>query len=300
MEIIQLEAFERAAREGSFTRAAETLGLTQPAVSQRITALEAELKGKLFERRGRTLKLTPLGERFLPYARRMLAVMADAAQAAHDLNAGKIGQVRIAAPTPFLLGLLVDALANFRYQHPQVDVWMRERDKKTILQMLYDNTMMIGLVNAPVYDGQFQQLARFRDPIRAIVSADHPLAERTTLRMEDIYTYTIFRVSMFPQMTAFIDTVVEHGRQGSGGAVIAVPMVMALRLVTQGEGVGFLPENTIRTSPALDKLVMLEIEDMPPLMSEPVMIAHKARDLDDVHKEFVRIFTATWRTLQVE
>jgi DNA-binding transcriptional LysR family regulator len=64
MDITQIEAFERVAREGTFTRAAETLDLTQPAVSMRVTALEKELGGKLFERRGRGLQLTPLGECF--------------------------------------------------------------------------------------------------------------------------------------------------------------------------------------------------------------------------------------------
>ena len=66
MELGQLEAFDRVARDGTFTRAAESLGLTQPAVSTRISLLEAELGGELFERRGRQLFLTPLGERFLP------------------------------------------------------------------------------------------------------------------------------------------------------------------------------------------------------------------------------------------
>ena len=86
MEIGQLEAFDRAARDGNFTRAAESLGLTQPAVSTRITTLEAELGGALFERRGRELRLTSLGVQFLPYAQRMLAVMADSLQVIRQIS----------------------------------------------------------------------------------------------------------------------------------------------------------------------------------------------------------------------
>jgi DNA-binding transcriptional LysR family regulator len=166
MELGQIEAFERAAREGSFTRAAEIMNLTQPAVSTRIAALETELGGPLFERRGRQLQLTPLGQRFLPYAERMLAVLADGLQAVENFHGGKLGEVKIAAPGPFVIGLLIDVLADFRSQHPTIDVLIRERPKTTILEMLYDGVITLGLVNAPIYDGNVEVLARLRRDTR--------------------------------------------------------------------------------------------------------------------------------------
>ncbi len=295
MEIGQLEAFEKAAHEGNFTRAADALGLTQPAVSTRIAQLEAELRGKLFERRGRQLHLTPLGERFLPYARRMLTVMSDSLQDVRNFHAGRVGQVKIAAPTPFLLSFLVDGLARFRRQYPAVDILIRERAKTTIIDMLYDRTITLGLVNAPVFDRRIQQIARHQDPIRAVAGPHHPLAGHEVLYMDDLYDHTIFRVSMFPQMTAFIDAVVERGRQGSGGAVIAIPMVMARRLVSMGQGVTFLPQSYVKPSVELGELVYLEVQDMPRLMSQPVLIAHKDRELDQVHQAFIEILSGHWR-----
>ena len=301
MELGQIEAFERVTREGSFTRAADTMGLTQPAVSTRITSLETELGGKLFERRGRQLYLTPLGERFLPYAQRMLTVIEEAKQDVRSFHQGRLGEVKIAAPTPFVLGFLVDVLEHFRQQFPNVDILIRERAKTTIVQMIYDRTITLGLVNAPVFDKNMAQIARFEDPIRAIVGAEHPLAgEVGPLTMADIYQHTIFRVSMFPQMTAFIDSVVENAREGSGGAVIAVPMVMALQLVTSGQGVTFLPESYIKQSVIRGDLKHLRITDMPRLMSQPVLIAHKNRKLDDVHLEFVDILKKRLSHLAVE
>lgn len=290
MEIGQIEAFERVAREGSFTRAAETLGLTQPAISSRIATLEAELGGAVFERQGRDLRLTALGQRFLPYAQRMLAVLADSLQDVQNFQDGKLGEVKIAAPTPFVLSFLVDTLVAFRKVHPTIDVLIRERNKTTIFDMLHDSTITLGLVNAPVYDGHFSTLARFRDPMRAVVAPGHPLASsRKPLMMEQIYQHTIFRVSMFPEMSAFIDEVVELGRRGSGGAVIAVPMVMALRLIRLEQGVTFLPESYVKLYVNNGELVILPIRDMPQLMSEPVLIAHRSRQLDSIHQEFVRI-----------
>lgn len=296
MEIGQLEAFERVAREGNFTRAAESLGLTQPAVSTRIALLEAQLGGTLFDRKGRHLVLTPLGEHLLPYAQRILSLRDDSMQAVKDFQRGVMGKVRIAAPTPFLLSYLIDTVLHFRREHPAVDILVRERDKATIIDMLMDNSITFGLVNAPVFDSDFVQLLRLRDPIVPVVGSGHVLAERRDemLRMQDLYQHTVFRVSMFPQMTAFIDEVVENARRGSGGAVIAMPMVMARRLVMMGQGVTFLPESYIRTPIEAGEFVRLYIEDMPRLYSEPILIARRNRTLDEAHQAFMSTLGELW------
>ncbi|MCA9915901.1 MAG: LysR family transcriptional regulator [Anaerolineae bacterium] len=297
MEIGQLEAFERVAREGNFTRAADSLRLTQPAVSTRISLLEAELGGKLFDRRGRQLVLTSLGERFLPYAQRILSLREAGLEAVRQFRTGVSGQVRMGAPTPLLLSYMVDALMRFRQTHPAVDLNIRERDKATIVQMIADNALTLGLVYHPVFDSSMQHLLRFRDPIVPIVGTYHPLAEQThrQLRMEDLYEHTVFRVSMFPQMSAFIDEVVEHSRGGSGGAVIAVPMVMARRLVMMGQGVTFLPSSYVRAPIESGEFVQLNITDMPTLYSEPIVIARQGRELDEAHSAFIEVLRYQWR-----
>jgi len=297
MEIGQLEAFERVAREGNFTRAAESLRLTQPAVSTRISLLETELQGKLFDRRGRQLVLTPLGERFLPYAQRMLALREAGLEAVRQFRTGVSGQVRMGAPTPLLLSYMVDALMSFRKSHPAVDLNIRERDKQTIVQMIGDNSLTLGMVYSPVFDRSMNHLLRFRDPIVPIVGTHHSLAQvaNRPLRMEDLYNHTMFRVSMFPQMSAFIDEVAENGRKGSGGAVIAVPMVMARRLVMMGQGVTFLPSSYVRAPIESGEFVQLNISDMPTLYSEPVVIAHQGRELDNAHQAFIEVLRYQWR-----
>lgn len=301
MELGQLEAFERVAREGSFTRAADALGLTQPAVSTRVSMLESELGGPLFDRRGRQLVLSSLGERFLPYAQRMLAVMAESLHMVENFHENRLGEVKIAAPTPLLLSFLMETLTTFRAIHPTIDVLIRERNKTTIYDLLLDNTLTLGLVNGPVFDKRFLHLASFRDPIVPVVGVTHPLAKLDrSISIDEIYAYTIYRVSMFPQMTAFMDEVVENGRKGSGGAVIALPMVMARELVMTGEGITFLPQSYAKGSIDNKRLVPLTIEDVQTLYSEPILIAAKSRKLDAVHTLFCEILVATWRHLLVK
>lgn len=301
MELIHLEAFDRVAREGNFTRAATALNLTQPAVSARISLLEQDLGGPLFDRKGRQLQLTALGEHFLPYARRILAIRDDAVQAAADLRNGVRGQIKFAAPTPFLLSYIIDVLAKFREQHPTIDILIRERNKTTIYDLLLDKAMVLGLVNAPVYGQEFVQLARFRDPIVPITAATHPLAAQASpLRIADLQQHMVFRVSLFPQMSVFVDEVVEMARAGSAGAVVAVPMVMARRLVLLGQGMTFLPASYVRTLIERGECVQLNIVDMPPLVSEPVLIAHKAREIDTVHQAFAQALVHHWQGLRVD
>src|SRR6476646_9757409 len=87
MDVDQLLSFERVVREGSFTRAALSLGIGQPAVSARIQALEAELGGPVFTR-GRRVALTALGETFLPFARRATELLATGVEAARLTRTG--------------------------------------------------------------------------------------------------------------------------------------------------------------------------------------------------------------------
>ncbi len=303
IEISQLIAFERVAREGNFTRAADALHLTQPAISTRIAALEKQIGGQLFERKGRQLKLTPLGQRFLPYAERVLAVIADGLQEVQNFHTGKIGELKVAALNPFILSLIPDPLEQFRMEYPAVDIRIWQRLKADILNMLYDGVVTLGLINAPHFDQNLIPLAHFQEPIRGVVSVNHPLAaqqeKQHRLRMEDIYQHTIFRVTMSPSMTAFIDTVVEYGRRGSGGAVVAVPMLLAARMVLLGQGMTFLPHSYVQRYVKDGRLVFLNIEDMPQVLDEPLLVALRGRELDFVHREFIRIFKTRWKQMLV-
>jgi DNA-binding transcriptional LysR family regulator len=101
-------------------------------------------------------------------------------------------------------------------------------------------------------------------------------------------------------MSAFIDEVVEQARPGSGGAVIAVPMVMARRLVLMGQGMTFLPESYIRAPIESGEFVRLQISDMPKLYSEPVVITYKNREIDEAHQAFIDVIRKQWNHLIVE
>jgi len=98
VEVTALQAFLAVAEHGSFSRAADALFLTQPAVSKRISALEDELRTPLFDRMGRSVRLTEAGETLLPHARRVLGELESGRQAVADLQ-GRVGCRRSCAAT---------------------------------------------------------------------------------------------------------------------------------------------------------------------------------------------------------
>ena len=304
MELGQLVAFERAVREGSFTRAAEALGLTQPSVSARIAALEAEVGGPLFERGGRVLRLTPLGEAFWPYAERALAVLADGLDAARRCCDGQLGHVTIAAMNPLALFMLDEVLDRFRAEYPAVDVTVRERHPRQVRELLHDGDVRLGMLGPPVWDKALKALALFREPVEVVASADHPLAQRVrqegAIQLANLFDYTIYRVTLGPRVSALVGSFVEQGRRGSGGAVVQVPAVLALRPLRRGQGIAFLPRSYVQRHVQAGSLTYLPIADLEPLTNEVVLVTMAGRALDQPNAAFVQMIRATCRHMLVD
>jgi len=295
MEFGQLEAFERSAREGSFTAAADALGLTQPAISTRIAALERELGGTLFERGSKRLTLTPLGESILPYADKILTTANDAAQAAHLHQSGKLGSVSVAALDTLGAAMLPEPMTRFQSEFPAVDFTIKFRIKQQILHLLYDGHVSLGLSAAPLWDRGIQTLARFRNPIRAAVAADHPLARRQHLTMHALQPYPIYRSTLSPTATALIQDLTVQARRGSGTGDTYIPAIMAAPMLLQGQGVTFVPQALVQAQVNEQRLVFLDIEDMPALYTEPLLITLADRKLDTPNQAFVDMVLDHWQ-----
>lgn len=305
IEMAELEAFERAAREGSFTRAADELGLTQPSISARIASLEKTLGCEMFERGGRHLKLTTAGKVFLPYARRILATMQDGMEAVERCASGRMGSLNIVAMNAQALYILPAPMARFRQLYPAVDLSIRLRAPDEIRDMLLDGEAVLGLTGAPMWAKGLHVHATFHEAVRPIVSSHHPLAQQQAghggkLAVTDLYDHTIYRITLSPNVTALVENIAEAARQGSGGAVIQIPATMAISLLIQGQGVAFLPENAVRKHIDDGRLVYLNITDIPPLIDEILLVSLKSRALDVPAKEFVRLLREMWRTMLVD
>ncbi len=303
MEIGQLEAFDKIVTEGSFSRAAEALSITQPSISARIALLEAELGGALFERDGRTLRLTALGQTLLPYTERVLSAVGEGRKAVKDYLAGKRGQVSIAAMDMLATSFLVDPIERFRAEYPAVDLMVIIRIPRELTDTLHEGRAAVGFTRGPIWDKQYKVHAQFREPVRAVASPQHPLAFRQAqdeaLHISDIYDHTLYRVTQSPMVTAFVETLAETARKGSGGALIFLSPLMALPLVRRGHGIAFLAESIVQPDVEAKTLVHLDFSDAPPLYNEFCLVSLANKPVDLPNQEFMRMIIERWEHLKV-
>jgi len=146
MDIHQLTAFVRVAQLGNFTRAAESLRLTQPAVTRQVAGLEARLGTRLVERLGRRIALTPAGEVLLGYAEQILRLEAEAGHAVAEVTRGGAGSLRVGASSTVATYLLPVLLGKYKLAHPGVELSVLTGGSREVASLVVANAVDIGIV----------------------------------------------------------------------------------------------------------------------------------------------------------
>jgi DNA-binding transcriptional LysR family regulator len=174
MELRQLSAFVAVADEGGFSRAAERLGVVQPAVSQAVVRLEEELGIVLFERSSRRVVLTGAGEAFLPDARAVLERLARAEAAARELADGQAGVVRLAT-TGGAWDVVQVLLAEHGEAHPHVQVDLRSPERGSKLDAILAGELDAAIVHSDPRTPGLAFTALRSEPWHVVVGAAHSL-----------------------------------------------------------------------------------------------------------------------------
>jgi DNA-binding transcriptional LysR family regulator len=299
MEIGQIEAFIQVVRDGSFTKAAAALHLSQPSVSTRIAALEASLNCRLFNRKGRRLTLTPIGESFLPYAERALMALQDGQQVVTDHQTGRRGQISIVSVDTLAASFLPAPIQRFRVENPGVNCTVHLCMPREILNLLYEGIASMGLIRGPLWDRGVEVLARFQEPIRAITREGHQLAQRNEISLADLLAFPLYRVPLDGATMAFVEHLSAQTRSRQGSSQVWLPAIMAVPMLLKGQGIAFLPESFALHYLERGELVVLQVSDMPALSHEPLLVKLADQELDDLHLELVRMVRAQWRPLLV-
>ena len=186
MEMTQLEFFLQVIAEGSFSKAADTVGRTQPAVSIAIRRLEEEVGAPLFDRSQKTPTLTEAGVVIQDYARRILSLRDDARAAVSELRALKRGLVRVGANESTSLYLLPQVILSFREKHPDVKVEIyRHVSERLPREVLERNVDFAVLAFEPV-DRDLESFCVLRDELSLILNPEHPLAKRKEVTVEQL------------------------------------------------------------------------------------------------------------------
>jgi LysR family hydrogen peroxide-inducible transcriptional activator len=186
MQIHQLRYFCAVAKTGSFTRAAQQERIAQPSLSQQVRKLEDELGARLFDRLGRAVRLTQLGETFLPRAEAILRQLSDATVEIQEMAGAERGKLVVGSIPTIAPYFLPQYLSSFSRQFPDIQVSVIEEVTTDLLDHLNKGVIDLALLAlpAPSTHGVCQEL--FREPLYLVVPQDHHLARRRAAYLKQI------------------------------------------------------------------------------------------------------------------
>jgi DNA-binding transcriptional LysR family regulator len=174
-----LQAFADVIELGSFSAAAERLGLTQPAVSLQVRALEKRLGVRLVERVARRATATAAGEELLAHVRRIDASVTAATDAMARRASGAVGRVRLGTGATACIYLLPPVLRELRQRFPSLDIVVSTGNTSDILKSLDDNAIDLGLVTLPAPGRMFEVTPLLEDEFVAITSKEDDRLQAT-------------------------------------------------------------------------------------------------------------------------
>jgi DNA-binding transcriptional LysR family regulator len=261
MDINQLEVLVTVAREKSFSRAAEVLDRTQPAVSQAIRRLEMEVDEKLFDRSSKDGTLTSAGETLLDYARQMLNLRHSATMALREMRNLHSGKVTISANehTVFYLLPVIEA---FRRQHPMIKIEVQRGVASRIPNQITAREVELGVISFKPNDNSLRSVSVMTDELLLIVSPKHPLAGRSSVSVVDLADETfIAHNAPSPYRQRVIETFAKYDTRLN--ISVELPSLEAIkRLVETGIGIALVPKLSAKVEIELGQLHGLSVREM--------------------------------------
>ena len=285
----QFEVFLAVARAGSFRRAADTLHLSQPALSQHVRELEEELGARLFDRLGRTVVLTEAGRLLEEHALRLFATLDGARDAVGELLGLKRGSLLIGGSTTPGIYVLPSLMAAFQARYPGIRVALRIANSRVIEERVRANELDLGVVGGHVLGpGERCLTAGLLDELVLVVPPAHPWAGRGSVRPEQLADE---RLLMREEGSA-TRQVTERTLQQAG---VKFRMAMELdhteaikQAVMAGLGVAFVSVHAVKEELTAGRLRVLRLRGLP-IRRHFHVIHHEARALPPAARAFVEL-----------
>ena len=190
MDIQGIQAFLTVSDTGSFSRAADALFLTQPAVSKRIQALEHSLGITLFDRIGKSVRLTEAGHALLPSCRRIVAEIAESQRIISNLRMTTSGTLSLATSHHIGLHRLPPVLREFSDSYPDVKLKLSFMDSEEACQQIINGDIELAIITLPGEDNdRLEMKPVWNDPLCVVVSKHHQLATESRLNIKQLLNH---------------------------------------------------------------------------------------------------------------
>jgi DNA-binding transcriptional LysR family regulator len=270
MELRQLAYFVAVAEERNFTRAAQRIPIAQPAISQQIRRLEAELGERLFLRDRRGISLTPAGHALLPHARATLGAAAGGREAVAALGGLLTGRLSVGLVHPLPDRRFLRLLGTFHHAHPGIDLTLVEDQTDALLAALAAGELHAALIGQGRYDRpppDLESLPVAREPVVVAVHPSHPLARRGSIPLAALRAEPMVTLTRASKLRSTLETACQ--------AAGFVPRIVAetsdlgvmVELAAEQLGVAVLPASGLEgaaevvqlrlTHPKLDRRILL-------------------------------------------
>jgi DNA-binding transcriptional LysR family regulator len=261
LELYSLQVFLTVATERSFSRAAEKLSRTQPAISLAVQRLEQELGEKLMDRSGKDLILTDAGRSVLEYARRFQSLEQELENSLAELRDNSAGRLSIGANESTALYLL-SHIERYRELYPRVKVQIRRSLSSKIPNELLDGNLELGIISYDPGDERLRSKVIYTDALSFVVSPRHRLAHRKTVSITDLGTETFIAHNV---ISPYRDVVVREfqAHKVALNMEVEMPTIETIRkLVQDNVGVAFLPRMCVEQEIAQGVVCEVRVKEM--------------------------------------
>ena len=262
IDLYELETFLAVAQERSFSRAAQRLRRTQPAISQIIRKLEREVGESLFDRSSREGLLTDAGTVLLEYAQRLVNMRGRAVDALRELRQFQRGKITVAA-NEFTVLYLLRALDPFRRLHPMISISVHRALARRIPEELLNRNVEFGVLAYASDDPLLRSLVVYRDELAFVVHPSHPLAARKgEMSIRELGAETFIAHNVPSSYRARVIEAFKRHRTPLH-MDIELPTLEAIKkFVAMKHGVALVPGLCVETELARGELVRIPVREL--------------------------------------
>jgi DNA-binding transcriptional LysR family regulator len=294
MELSQLETFLAVAEERSFSRAAQRLHRTQPAVSQVIRKLENAVGETLFDRAARDGSLTAAGVLLRDYAVRLLALRREASSALGELKSLERGHLQLAA-NEYTCMYLLPAIDAFRREFPHVGVTVQRMLASRIPDELALRSFELGVISFRPDPAQLRTIAVYGDSLAFIVSPHHPLARAERVSIRDLGNENFIAHNVASPLRRKVIEAFQRYRTPLNMG-IELPTIEAIkRFVAMGNGVALVPHLSVARELETGDLVRVHVDELE--VRRVLRLAHRRQG---TFSYAAKAFLHTLRTMAAE
>lgn len=298
MDFENLRTFLEVSRLKSFSRAAQKLLRTQPAVSAQIRSLEQEVGARLFDRDGGKVTFTAAGRLFEPFAEYCVERQKHIMLAIAEQERSPRGELSISANEATHLYVLPRVFAEFRKQYPRVVLNVIRADRLRTLEGVANREVEFGVVSLPVRDARLTVEPVHRDELVLVAPKGHAMAGRKAARLDEITRYALL-LPTHGRRREQLDELFRVNEISPRVAMEVESSEMLKRYIAAGMGLGFLPRTNVAEEERIGTLHVLAIEGVR-LARDLALVFRKDRQLSRAAQEFLHIATQPFRKRERE